>query len=380
MVFAVFLLSGTYQGQIPGFLLAGFCFLLFSFQARRHILFWGISLVPIIADSFSYWIEHRRTLPFIRRRLNSGVAILATLLLLLFYVQSSETRFGLGLEKERYPLQSSRYLSQVVLPAMDKNGPLRVFNGQPIGGFLIHALYPRIQVYIDGRTRLYGEALHREYSECTNDISSLKELLEEEKIDLVWLPFHKKGFICPVIDSLVKDRDWNLLFFDDVSLVSARPGFIEQLEQRSPANTINLETLNPLDYSVLTDTRLEDTIGKLNHFHEKGWGGFRSHHYLGTLYARRHQWEKAIREYQAALEVVPNSVDVLYNLANTYRIMGEPDLAIPIYRQSLKQRKSWPEAKNNLGLAYLLAGQLEKAKVLYPRSSKRSSGQPSISI
>jgi Flp pilus assembly protein TadD len=46
------------------------------------------------------------------------------------------------------------------------------------------------------------------------------------------------------------------------------------------------------------------------------------HHLLGTVYQQQRKYDDAVREFRAALEVVPGMRDALFSLGWTYDLQG----------------------------------------------------------
>jgi hypothetical protein len=72
---------------------------------------------------------------------------------------------------------------------LDNNKTGRIFNSYGIGGFLIHRLTPKSQVYIDGRTGILYPPEHFElFIEARRDAKALSAEIEQYGIDFVVLP------------------------------------------------------------------------------------------------------------------------------------------------------------------------------------------------
>ncbi len=84
-----------------------------------------------------------------------------------------------------------------------------------------------------------------------------------------------------------------------------------------------------------------------------------NHNNLGDLYSRRGNYEKAVREFSAAIALLPNYGDAYHNLANTYLQMGKVDLAIENYRKALSFNPGLWQSHQNLAAIYAQQGHLD---------------------
>jgi len=81
-----------------------------------------------------------------------------------------------------------------------------------------------------------------------------------------------------------------------------------------------------------------------------------------SLYARR--YDTAIAEGKRAFELEPNSADVIMGYATILSMLGEPEEAIPLYKEALRLNPKPPNTYIRLfGIAFRDSGQYEKAIV-----------------
>ena len=124
-----------------------------------------------------------------------------------------------------------------------------------------------------------------------------------------------------------------------------------------------------------------------------------THNNLGDVYGRWGDKQRALQEFQKAIELKPNYGDAYHNLANTYRELGQIDKALENYQNALKfnpnlwqsyqniaaiyfEQKQYGKAQENiqqaiqinpkninlyinLGVVYLIMGEKEKAKEVF---------------
>ncbi len=85
------------------------------------------------------------------------------------------------------------------------------------------------------------------------------------------------------------------------------------------------------------------------------------HNNLGMAYDRAEMYGNAVEEFNEALRLDPEYIEVLNNLAVTYHRMGLMDEATERLREALRLRPGYPEAHCNLGNIYASAGRYEEA-------------------
>jgi 4-amino-4-deoxy-L-arabinose transferase-like glycosyltransferase/Tfp pilus assembly protein PilF len=86
-----------------------------------------------------------------------------------------------------------------------------------------------------------------------------------------------------------------------------------------------------------------------------------SHLNLGILYARRGDFDRAIREYHQALNIPEASM----NLSIAYLATGRLDEALAAAKEGVRRRGEWGDAHKILGDVYTAKGRLHEARAAY---------------
>ena len=101
-----------------------------------------------------------------------------------------------------------------------------------------------------------------------------------------------------------------------------------------------------------------------------------NHNNLGDLYARHGDYQKAVEEFQKAIELKPNYGDAYHNLANVYHQMGQDDLAEQNYQKALSFNPNLWQSYQNLAAIHfnqknyqLAKEELEKAVQINPENT-----------
>jgi tetratricopeptide (TPR) repeat protein len=96
------------------------------------------------------------------------------------------------------------------------------------------------------------------------------------------------------------------------------------------------------------------------------------HFKKGNEFAQSGDFESAIVEYEAALELEPDNVSALTNLGVAYYSTGDLDGAIAQYNKAIEIAPEDADIYSNLAAAYVQKGQLDKALETYETAVKHN--------
>lgn len=82
---------------------------------------------------------------------------------------------------------------------------------------------------------------------------------------------------------------------------------------------------------------------------------------VGAAYASLGLFEEAVREYDKALTLCPDFVDLRMRLGNVYRDAGQTELAVAELERVREQKPDFLAARVSLGLAYFSRGRRDDA-------------------
>jgi hypothetical protein len=92
-----------------------------------------------------------------------------------------------------------------------------VFNEFDWGGYLLLQLWPHQQIFMDGHTHIYGEALTREYEQVVMLNEGWENVLK--KYDVHWV-IMRKG--TPLVKALSTLSGWETVYEDTTAVILVR--------------------------------------------------------------------------------------------------------------------------------------------------------------
>jgi hypothetical protein len=214
----------------------GLCaaFTYFGLYSARNIPLWAIVVAPALAtalagiapprvnasvdrllDEARAWLGARnaaytRMDGRARGHLWPAVALGALLGVCIVQARAGEAPLGIGIDPARQPVGALTYV-KAHLPEGN------VFNELVWGGYVLHELWPRTRVFIDGQTDFYGEALTAEYLAIRAAEPGWSEALDRRHIKWVLLPLE-----APLARALRGTGSWRAVYVDSVAVVLVR--------------------------------------------------------------------------------------------------------------------------------------------------------------
>ncbi len=224
ILFLVFFAIGKSERTIDGTdLLSLIVFSWFAFTARRNFGPFAMVSAPIISrhlhDITEKWkMERKKDKPFLSTAGNISDVTrnwinLAIILLLIVAagwkaIDVNKTSFVLEKESEIFP-------SKIVETLLNSEKPGRLFNEYGWGGYLIWHLRD-FQVFVDGRTDLYGDEILEDYLTVMSGQEGWDQILDINKIDILLI---KTG---SNLEIFAKNNGWHTLYMDSTAVVLGR--------------------------------------------------------------------------------------------------------------------------------------------------------------
>jgi len=159
----------------------------------RHIPLFALAVVPIVAEEVSIWWEGwaRDTSPAsVPRVLGDLSAEIGTHfapvtlwppIFVMIVALGGWVHWPLDISPDGCPAgMIARHARQIE--------SARIFTSDQWGDYLIYHYYPRLRVFIDGRSDFYGERIATDYLKLSEGQPAWKQLLEQYRFDMVLCP------------------------------------------------------------------------------------------------------------------------------------------------------------------------------------------------
>jgi hypothetical protein len=197
--------------------------------AARNIPIFGIVAAPILALAVAEWIQLLEDAPvskwlrslagglrsmgdsigcmegFWRTHLVSAAAVV--LLTAILYAPSPPPNFRARFDGKDFPTKAVASLGASAAQS-------RIFTSDQWGDFLIYKLYPKSQVFIDGRSDFYGSKFVTKYLDIVGVKYNWQTDLNEYRVDTVLLPTD-----APLTGALKESSRWRVVYDDGYAIV-----------------------------------------------------------------------------------------------------------------------------------------------------------------
>jgi hypothetical protein len=181
-----------------------------ALSSIRMIPFFVLIVVPIIASALKSNPNvgghvsprrHLRAAPFV----NAVILFLLTGFVGLHFAQV--IRLQALAEAQRFPTRAVAFLNAYP-------GANPIFNNYDWGGYLIWKLYPRVSVFIDGRSDLYGEHLFHQFADTYQFTGDWQSTLDQWRVFTVIVPSDS-----PLAAGLSSASGWSIIYRDSQALI-----------------------------------------------------------------------------------------------------------------------------------------------------------------
>lgn len=216
LVFATFALSKPPPDLTDMLLLLPFGYA--SLRSARNVPLFAVVVAPILSSHLASlwegsWLQKRLSQKG-QAGPNLRLCVLNWFLLLLILCAASfkaalSLKENESLQRQEFPVAAIDYLEG------EERG--NIYNLYRWGGYLIWRLYPKWQVFIDGRADVYGDAFIEEYLEVYQVRRGWGDILDKHKVDLVLID---RGSALATL--LHEDRGWQEAYEDELAVLYRR--------------------------------------------------------------------------------------------------------------------------------------------------------------
>lgn len=288
-------------------------FLIFSFIAVRNIAYFSIVAAYVIFNNIHLAFKDKDISLFSKLPKKIQVISFYVVMVFLFtypakgaakYLESANYNFDtyklksalLGLSELRYPEKALNFL-------LKYDFPKHMFNDFNSGSYLIGRGFPRRQVFIDGRTELYGPDFFENYvAFCEGQKEILEKTLTQYNIKGVFLTNGDNDLHAALLRYFFKNPHWKTVYFDECAMI-----FLKDVEENS-----SLIKKFQIDLNKWTPQKPD--FLKLGIAFRYPWPFVERARILDMLNCH----EAAAKEAKMALKIMPNNAKALKYMSNYY--------------------------------------------------------------
>jgi hypothetical protein len=214
-------------------------------HARRNIALFSVVCAPLVAEAVFYWLrdlESAHVAQWIKSlvlrfeessaqiletdrlpRLHLASAVAMVILAVLLYAPQPPETFQATYDAKEYPVEAVKVLM--------RDGDDRIFTNDLWGGYLIYRLYPKVKVFIDGRSDFYSAAFELKYLDVLDVKYDWDQNLDHFGAHTALVPAD-----CPLAGALKENPRWRVVYDDKKALIFrlVKPGRTSQQVSNCP--------------------------------------------------------------------------------------------------------------------------------------------------
>lgn len=337
--------------------------LLVSIKANRNIIFFNFLTFWIAGNALSDLSGKPRQ---VTAKIFLSIIILK-LAVAGWYVNEAYAKIKYTVNKREYLLEEHRVKSGMfgVTPnafpektadfILKEKPPGRLFNLFNYGSYLIWRLYPQYQVFIDGRTELYGDAFLKTYRKiCAGDKQAIFGFLDDYAINTVLL--NNSNFETQKLASyLYNSGQWIPVYLEDKWLILLKnsqenQGFINRLKIDTAGwqtNKVDINKIGLIDigatpylnraFNLYTLSAYEPAINEVKEALRITPDDTDAYNILAAIYLRQKEYDKAFESLRLAYRYGRHRISTLLNFADFYRQKKNLKKAREIYEILVKR-------------------------------------------
>jgi len=195
-----------------------------ALYTSRMIPLFAIIAVPIAASSLSNWVnlefpdsrfmDIEKNISKINASSNGAIWLFVIFVTIALIFKSGKAIDPQGkgntFDERFFPVQAVTWLN-----SHTQQG--HMFNEFDWGGYLLLKLVPHQQIFMDGHTHIYGEALTREYETVVTQGNDWQKILDKYQIE--WAIVRVNSTIARGLEG----QQWKIIYQDDTTTVLHKP-------------------------------------------------------------------------------------------------------------------------------------------------------------
>ncbi|MFH1360543.1 MAG: tetratricopeptide repeat protein [Candidatus Omnitrophota bacterium] len=330
--------------------------------AIRHAELFAILSCCFLAHNLKHIVEYLKPLVMKIRILANPYArlviqVIILIILVLFSVRHRCDRHLLALKEAgphrgRYPVGAVSFIKENHIRG-------RMFNSYGFGGFLIWSLYPDELVFIDGRLIQYlNNNVYEDYEAAYRlpvGQNQWKDIFAKYDIDYTVVYYSLSTNKHHLYENLYRDRDWRLVYWDDISLVYVKnvPKFKDLIRK------FEYKKVNPIDPTfrgIETDRDYEELIEEYKRKTQEDPESFLAYERLGIIYEKQGNLKEAEHYFEKDVSLAPFASASHFNLGLVKQKLGLWDEATQEFKLALRYDPKHFKAFIQLGLIQFIKG------------------------
>lgn len=340
LYFSVFVLLSVLNKKRPEpvWLLLSIFYAAVAWTANRGIPHFVFVSAPVIAIGFERVFKNR--MRFIARYSILTRFMLWGLLSYTIFTIASSPLYFKKYDNIPYPEDALRFLK-----ANNVSG--NILNHHPWGGFIIWNSYPDLKPYIDGR--FFHKKFYDEFYHILSGGTGWQNILSKYDITIALFPYSTTDNMT-LNDRLF--REWQLVYWDDVSLLYLRKTETNKNIIRKFGN----EIINPDRQLYEYNEKLPDLIKTANIAAEQNLifapQSYKALILSANTYFIRGDYEMAVKRFEESLRYATGgNAWIYYRLALSYRHLGDLKKTEEYIKKCLSLAPDFEEGKRLLNEA-----------------------------
>ncbi len=378
-------------------------FLWFSLIAIRNVAYFAIVAAFIIFSNVATAFKNNKVLPDIFKKRKvltiSNYCLIAILFIFpvkgaLKYLEVTTYNFDTyELKSSMWGISENRYPKKAVEFILENNFPKIMYNDFNSGSYLIGNAFPKRQVFIDGRTELYGPEFFSEYVALSEGKRSIIEkIVKKYDIQGFFLTVSITDLHLGLLRYLTHSADWKVVYFDPWALIllkntTRNSALIKKyqidLNNWTPPepDLLKIGLVFRYPYTYLNRAKLLNSIG----FYKSAYNeaekilklapnNAEAFKFIANYYFEIHEYKKAYEYARNSLIFAPGDLLMASKIALIYYHLGEQNKALKIVNSIIKNNPKFAEAY--YAKAIILGSNTKEAIDLLKTATKLSPKEP----